>query len=146
MLPEEFSTCWFCTVREPYPRFNRNWRCRKYRTPKSFLKSEDSDISSSKHFSRKPRFGRIKKKIWIRTRLWMVFITSGRTSKKIQLKMKAIKTKNNENHQNHLKKNQVVSIFQKSNGNKWHQLLNLRRNQVQMISIMTDIRYIIPLC
>jgi hypothetical protein len=47
--------------------------------------------------------------------------------------IEAIQSKNNENHQNHIQEEQGLSI-QKSNRNKWHQLLNLAETSVQMIS------------
>ena len=45
----------------------------------------------------------------------------------------SIQSKNNENHQNQIQEEQGLSI-QKSNRNKWHQLLNLAETSVQMIS------------
>ena len=45
----------------------------------------------------------------------------------------AIQSKNNENHQNQIQEEQGLSI-QKSNRNKWNQLLNLAETSVQMIS------------
>jgi hypothetical protein len=45
----------------------------------------------------------------------------------------AIQSKNNENYQNQIQEEQGLSI-QKSNRNKWHQLLNLAETSVQMIS------------
>ena len=44
-----------------------------------------------------------------------------------------IQSKNNENHQNQIQEEQASSI-QKSNRNKWYQLLNLAETSVQMIS------------
>ena len=44
-----------------------------------------------------------------------------------------VQSKNNENHQDHIQEEQASSI-QKSNRNKWHQLLNLAETSVQMIS------------
>ena len=44
-----------------------------------------------------------------------------------------VQSKNNENYQNQIQEEQASSI-QKSNRNKWHQLLNLAETSVQMIS------------
>ena len=46
---------------------------------------------------------------------------------------KSIQPKHNENHQNQIQEEQGLSI-QKSNRNKWYQLLNLAETSVQMIS------------
>ena len=45
----------------------------------------------------------------------------------------SIQSKNNENYQNQIQEEQGLSI-QKSNRNKWYQLLNLAETSVQMIS------------
>lgn len=102
------------------------------RTPKSFLKSAIPTFQVQNTFEENPDLEELRRRFESEQNIdgfdqleEPVKNTSGNTE--------AIQSKNNENHQNQIQEEQGLSI-QKSNRNKWYQLLNLAETSVQMIS------------
>ena len=102
------------------------------RTPKSFLKSEIPTAQAQNTFEENPDLEELRRRFESEQDL-DGFDQLEEPIKNTTENIEAIQSKNNENHQNHTQEEQGLSI-QKSNRNKWHQLLNLAETSVQMIS------------
>ena len=102
------------------------------RTPKSFLKSEIQISQVQNTFEENPDLEELRRRFESEQDL-DGFDQLEEPIKNTTENIEAIQSKNNENHQNHTQEEQGLSI-QKSNRNKWHQLLNLAETSVQMIS------------
>ena len=102
------------------------------RTPKSFLKSEIPTAQVQNTFEENPDLEELRRRFESEQDL-DGFDQLEEPIKNTTENIEAIQSKNNENHQNHTQEEQGLSI-QKSNRNKWHQLLNLAETSVQMIS------------
>lgn len=102
------------------------------RTPKSFLKSEIPTAQAQNTFEENPDLEELRRRFESEQDL-DGFDQLEEPIKNTTENIEAIQSKNNENHQNHIQEEQGLSI-QKSNRNKWHQLLNLAETSVQMIS------------
>ena len=102
------------------------------RTPKSFLKSEIQVSQVQNTFEENPDLDELRRRFESEQDL-DGFEQLEEPIKNTTENIEAIQSKNNENHQNHTQEEQGLSI-QKSNRNKWHQLLNLAETSVQMIS------------
>ncbi len=93
------------------------------RTPKSFLKSEIPTAQAQNTFEENPDLEELRRRFESEQDL-DGFDQLEEPIKNTTENIEAIQSKNNENHQNHIQEEQGLSI-QKSNRNKWHQLLNL---------------------
>ena len=102
------------------------------RTPKSFLKSEIPTAQAQNTFEENPDLEELRRRFESEQDL-DGFDQLEEPIKTTTENIEAIQSKNNENHQNHIQEEQGLSI-QKSNRNKWYQLLNLAETSVQMIS------------
>ena len=102
------------------------------RTPKSFMKSEIPTTQAQNTFEENPDLEKLRRRFESEQDL-DGFDQLEEPIKNTTENIEAIQSKNNENHQNHTQEEQGLSI-QKSNRNKWHQLLNLAETSVQMIS------------
>lgn len=102
------------------------------RTPKSFLKSEIPTAQAQNTFEENPDLEELRRRFESEQDL-DGFDQLEEPIKNTTENIEAIQSKNNENHQNHTQEEQGLSI-QKSNRNKWDQLLNLAETSVQMIS------------
>ena len=102
------------------------------RTPKSFLKSEIPISKAQNTFEKNPDLEELRKRFESEQDI-DGFDNDDEPVKNTTENTEVIQSKNNENYQNHIQEEQVSSI-QKSNRNKWHQLLNLAETSVQMIS------------
>ena len=102
------------------------------RTPKSFLKSEIPTAQAQNTFEENPDLEELRRRFESEQDL-DGFDQLEEPIKNTTENIEAIQSKNNENHQNHIQEEQGLSI-QKSNRNKWNQLLNLAETSVQMIS------------
>lgn len=102
------------------------------RTPKSFLKSEIPISQAQNTFEENPDLDELRRRFESEQDLDS-FDNDEEPVKNTTENTEAIQSKNNENHQDHFQEEQASSI-QKSNENKWHQLLNLAETSVQMIS------------
>ena len=102
------------------------------RTPKSFLKSEIPMSQVQNTFEENPDLEELRIRFESEQDL-DGFDNDEEAVKSTTENTEAIQSKNNENHQNQIQEEQGLSI-QKSNRNKWHQLLNLAETSVQMIS------------
>ena len=102
------------------------------RTPKSFLKSEIPTTQVQNTFEENPDVEDLRRRFESEQDL-DGFDNDEEAVKSTTENTEAIQSKNNENHQNQIQEEQASSI-QKSNRNKWHQLLNLAETSVQMIS------------
>ena len=102
------------------------------RTPKSFLKSEIPTAQAQNTFEENPDLEELRRRFESEQDL-DGFDQLEEPIKNTTENIEAIQSKNNENHQNHTQEEQGLSI-QKSNRNKWNQLLNLAETSVQMIS------------
>ena len=102
------------------------------RTPKSFLKSEIPTAQAQNTFEENPDLEELRRRFESEQDL-DGFDQLEEPIKNTTENIEAIQSKNNENHQNHTQEEQGLSI-QKSNRNKWYQLLNLAETSVQMIS------------
>ena len=102
------------------------------RTPKSFLKSEIPTAQAQNTFEENPDLEELRRRFESEQDL-DGFDQLEEPIKNTTENIEAIQSKNNENHQNHIQEEQGLSI-QKSNRNKWYQLLNLAETSVQMIS------------
>ena len=102
------------------------------RTPKSYLKSEIPTAQAQNTFEENPDLEELRRRFESEQDL-DGFDQLEEPIKNTTENIEAIQSKNNENHQNHTQEEQGLSI-QKSNRNKWHQLLNLAETSVQMIS------------
>ena len=102
------------------------------RTPKSFLKSEIQISQVQNTFEENPDLEELRRRFESEQDI-DGFDNDDEPVKNVTENTKSIQSKNNENHQNQIQEEQASSI-QKSNKNKWHQLLNLAETSVQMIS------------
>ena len=102
------------------------------RTPKSFLKSEIQVSQVQNTFEENPDLDELRRRFESEQDL-DGFDDVEKPIKNVTENTESIQSKNNENHQNQIQEEQGLSI-QKSNRNKWNQLLNLAETSVQMIS------------
>jgi len=102
------------------------------RTPKSFLKSEIQISQAQNTFEENPDLAELRRRFESEQDI-DGFDNDEEPVKNTTENTEVIQSKNNENHQNQIQEEQASSI-QKSNRNKWHQLLNLAETSVQMIS------------
>ena len=102
------------------------------RTPKSFLKTEIPTAQVQNTFEENPDLDELRRRFESEQDL-DGFDDVEKPIKNVTENTEAIQSKNNENHQNQIQEEPFSSI-QKSNRNKWHQLLNLAETSVQMIS------------
>ena len=102
------------------------------RTPKSFLKSEIPTAQAQNTFEENPDLEELRRRFESEQDL-DGFDDVEKPIKNVTENTESIQSKNNENHQNQIQEEQGLSI-QKSNRNKWNQLLNLAETSVQMIS------------
>ena len=102
------------------------------RTPKSFLKSEIQVSQVQNTFEENPDLDELRRRFESEQDL-DGFEQLEEPIKNTTENTEAIQSKNNENYQNQIQEEQASSI-QKSNRNKWYQLLNLAETSVQMIS------------
>ena len=102
------------------------------RTPKSFLKSEIPISKAQNTFEKNPDLEELRRRFESEQDI-DGFDNDDEPVKNTTENTEVIQSKNNENHQNQIQEEQASSI-QKSNKNKWHQLLNLAETSVQMIS------------
>lgn len=102
------------------------------RTPKSFLKSEIQISQVQNTFEENPDLEELRRRFESEQDI-DGFDNDDEPVKNVTENTKSIQSKSNENHQNHIQEEQASSI-QKSNRNKWYQLLNLAETSVQMIS------------
>ena len=102
------------------------------RTPKSFLKSEIQISQVQNTFEENPDLDELRRRFESEQDI-DGFDNDDEPVKNVTENTESIQSKNNENHQNQIQEEQGLSI-QKSNRNKWNQLLNLAETSVQMIS------------
>ena len=102
------------------------------RTPKSFLKSEIPISKAQNTFEKNPDLEELRRRFESEQDI-DGYDNDDEPVKNTTENVEAIQSKNNENHQNQIQEEQGLSI-QKSNRNKWYQLLNLAETSVQMIS------------
>ena len=102
------------------------------RTPKSFLKSEIPIVQTQNTFEENSDLEDLRRRFESEQDL-DGFDQLEEPIKNTTENTEVIQSKNNENHQDQIQEEQASSI-QKSNRNKWHQLLNLAETSVQMIS------------
>ena len=102
------------------------------RTPKSFLKSEIPTTQVQNTFEENPDLDELRRRFESEQDL-DGFDDMEKLVKNITENTEAIQSKKNENYQNQ-NQEETSSSIQKSNRNKWHQLLNLAETSVQMIS------------
>ena len=102
------------------------------RTPKSFLKSEIPISQAENAFEENPDLKELRRRFESEQDI-DGFDNDDEPVKNTTENSEVVQSKNNENHQDHIQEEQASSI-QKSNRNKWYQLLNLAETSVQMIS------------
>ena len=102
------------------------------RTPKSFLKSEIPISNAQNTFEENPDLEELRRRFESEQDI-DGFDNDDEPVKNTTENTEVVQSKNNENYQNQIQEEQASSI-QKSNRNKWHQLLNLAETSVQMIS------------
>ena len=102
------------------------------RTPKSFLKTEIPTTQVQNTFEENPDLDELRRRFESEQDL-DGFDQLEEPVKNTTENTEAIQSKNNENHQDQ-NQEETSSSIQKSNKNKWHQLLNLAETSVQMIS------------
>ena len=102
------------------------------RTPKSFLKSEIQISQVHNTFEENPDLEELRRRFESEQDI-DGFDNDDEPVKNTTENTEVVQSKNNENYQNQIQEEQASSI-QKSNRNKWHQLLNLAETSVQMIS------------
>ena len=102
------------------------------RTPKSFLKSEIPISKAQNTFEKNPDLEELRRRFESEQDI-DGFDNDDEPVKNTTENTEVVQSKNNENYQNQIQEEQASSI-QKSNKNKWHQLLNLAETSVQMIS------------
>jgi len=102
------------------------------RTPKSFLKSEIPTSQAQDSFEENPDLEELRRRFESEQDI-DGFDQLEDPVKNTTENTEVVQSKNNENYQNHIQEEPSSSI-QKSNKNKWHQLLNLAETSVQMIS------------
>ena len=102
------------------------------RIPKSFLQSEIPMPQAQNTFEENPDLDELRRRFESEQDL-DGFDQLEESVKNTTENTEVVQSKNNENYQNQIQEEQASSI-QKSNRNKWHQLLNLAETSVQMIS------------
>ena len=102
------------------------------RIPKSFLQSEIPMPQAQNTFEENPDLDELRRRFESEQDL-DGFDNDDEPVKNTTENTEVIQSKNNENYQIQIQEEQASSI-QKSNRNKWHQLLNLAETSVQMIS------------
>ena len=102
------------------------------RTPKSFLKSEIPISKAQNTFEKNPDLEELRRRFESEQDI-DGFDNDDEPVKNTTENTEVVQSKNNENYQNQIQEEQASSI-QKSNKNKWYQLLNLAETSVQMIS------------
>ena len=102
------------------------------RTPKSFLKSEIPISQAQNTFEEKPNLEELRRRFESEQDI-DGFNNDEESVKNTTENTEVIQSKNKENHQDQIQE-ETSSSIQKSNRNKWHQLLNLAETSVQMIS------------
>ena len=102
------------------------------RTPKSFLKSEIQISQVQNTFEENPDLEELRRRFESEQDI-DGFDNDDEPVKNTTENTEVVQSKNNENYQNQIQEEKASSI-QKSNRNKWHQLLNLAETSVQMIS------------
>ena len=102
------------------------------RTPKSFLKSEIPISKAQNTFEKNPDLEELRRRFESEQDI-DGYDNDDEPVKNTTENTEVVQSKNNENYQNQIQEEQASSI-QKSNRNKWHQLLNLAETSVQMIS------------
>ena len=102
------------------------------RIPKSFLKSEIPTAQAQKTFEENSDLDELRRRFESEQDI-DGFDNDDEPVKNTTENTEVVQSKNNENYQNQIQEEQASSI-QKSNRNKWHQLLNLAETSVQMIS------------
>ena len=102
------------------------------RTPKSFLKTEIPISQAQNTFEENSDLEELRRRFESEQDL-DGFEQLEESVKNTTENTESIQSKNNENYQNQIQEEQASSI-QKSNRNKWYQLLNLAETSVQMIS------------
>ena len=102
------------------------------RTPKSFLKSEIPISKAQNTFEKNPDLEELRRRFESEQDI-DGYDNDDEPVKNTTENTEVVQSKNNENYQNQIQEEQASSI-QKSNKNKWHQLLNLAETSVQMIS------------
>ena len=102
------------------------------RTPKSFLKSEIQISQVQNTFEENPDLEELRRRFESEQDI-DGFDNDDEPVKNTTENTEVVQSKNNENYQNHIQEEPASSI-QKSNKNKWYQLLNLAETSVQMIS------------
>ena len=102
------------------------------RTPKSFLKSEIPIVQTQNTFEENSDLEDLRRRFESEQDI-DGFDNDDEPVKNTTENTEVVQSKNNENYQNQIQEEQASSI-QKSNRNKWHQLLNLAETSVQMIS------------
>ena len=102
------------------------------RTPKSFLKSEIPISQAQNTFEENPNLEELRRRFESEQDI-DGFNNDEESVKNTTENTEVIQSKNKENHQDQIQE-ETSSSIQKSNRNKWHQLLNLAETSVQMIS------------
>ena len=102
------------------------------RIPKSFLQSEIPIAQAQNTFEENPDLEDLRRRFESEQDI-DGFDNDDKPVKNTTENTEVVQSKNNENYQNQIQEEQASSI-QKSNRNKWHQLLNLAETSVQMIS------------
>ncbi|MBS1549083.1 MAG: hypothetical protein JSS94_04345 [Bacteroidetes bacterium] len=102
------------------------------RTPKSFLKTEIPISQAQNTFEENSDLEELRRRFESEQDL-DGFEQLEESVKNTTENTESIQSKNNENYQNQIQEEQASSI-QKSNRNKWYQLINLAETSVQMIS------------
>ena len=102
------------------------------RTPKSFLKSEIPIAQAQNAFEENPDLEELRRRFESEQDI-DGFDNDEEPVKNTTENTEVVQSKNSENYKNQIQVEQASSI-QKSNRNKWHQLLNLAETSVQMIS------------
>ena len=129
---EEFSLADFAQSENIPPSSVRIEDVENIRTPKSFMKSEIPTTQAQNTFEENPDLEKLRRRFESEQDL-DGFDQLEEPVKNTTENTEVVQSKNNENHQNQNQEEPASSI-QKSNRNKWHQLLNLAETSVQMIS------------
>ena len=129
---EEFSLADFAQSESLLPSSVGIEDVENIRTPKSFLKSEIPKAQAQNTFEENPDLEDLRRRFESEKDI-DGFDDVEKPIKNVTENTESIQSKNNENHQNQIQEEQGLSI-QKSNRNKWYQLLNLAETSVQMIS------------
>ncbi|MCF2218758.1 hypothetical protein H9Q08_05525 [Chryseobacterium sp. PS-8] len=129
---EEFSLADFAQSESLPPSSIEIEDVENIRTPKSFLKSKIPISQVQNTFQENPDLEVLRRRFESEQDI-DGFDNDEEPVKNTTENTEVIQSKNNENYQNHIQEEPASSI-QKSNKNKWYQLLNLAETSVQMIS------------